>query len=235
MKKLILSVLCLSPLMACESVSSSDVLTSGMYANLEVSADGSGSSRANAVLRVGGASSNVYVDLVDGDTLTVEQGGETVELEKSSVGEFRDYNADFDVDVVDTEFDFAFLRDVDDGAPSSVISLPAQFEITGPEADATISRAEDLTFTWDGGSDDSMRYSMDGDCVFSEGETLEGDEGTYTIPGGVIESLDENEPETCTMELVLRRARSSAVDDGFGEGGTAEGVQVRRLKIVSAP
>jgi hypothetical protein len=235
MKKLICGVLCLSPLIACESVSSTDVLTNGMYANLEVSADGSGTSRANAVLRVGGGSSNVYVDLVEGDTLTVEQDGETVELEKSSVGDFREYNAEFDVDAEGSAFDFAFTRDVDEGAPSSVVVLPAKFEITAPEVDATISRAEDLTFTWDGGSDDAMRYNMDGDCVFSEGETLEGDEGTYTIPGGTIESVDENDPETCSIELVLSRVRAGDVDAGFGEGGNAEGVQVRRLKFVSAP
>ena len=179
MKKLICGVLCLSPLIACESVSSSDVLTSGMYANLEVSADGSGVSRASAILRVGGASSNVYVDLVDGDALTVDQGGELVELEKSSVGEYREYNANFDMDAEDTEFDFAFVRDVDDGAPSSVIALPAKFEITGPEVDTTVSRAEELTFTWDGGGDDLMRYSIDGDCVLSAGETLQGDDGAH--------------------------------------------------------
>ncbi len=235
MKKLICGVLCLSPLIACESVSSTDVLTNGMYANLEVSADGSGTSRANAVLRVGGGSSNVYVDLVEGDTLTVKQGEDTVELEKSSVGDFREYNAEFEVDEEGSAFDFAFTRDVDEGAPSSIVVLPAKFEITAPEVDATISRAEDLTFTWDGGSDDAMRYNMDGDCVFSEGETLEGDEGTYTIPGGTIESVDENDPETCSIELVLSRVRAGDVDAGFGEGGSAEGVQVRRLKFVSAP
>lgn len=235
MKKLICGVLCLSPLIACESVSSTDVLTNGMYANLEVSADGSGTSRANAVLRVGGGSSNVYVDLVEGDTLTVKQGEDTVELEKSSVGDFREYNAEFEVDEEGSAFDFAFTRDVDEGAPSSIVVLPAKFEITAPEVDATISRAEDLTFTWDGGSDDGMRYNMDGDCVFSEGETLDGDEGTYTIPGGTIESVDENEPETCSIELVLSRVRAGDVDAGFGEGGSAEGVQVRRLKFVSAP
>ena len=235
MKKLICGVLCLSPLIACESVSSSDVLTSGMYANLEVSADGSGSSRANAVLRVGGGSSNVYVDLVDGDTLTVKQGEEIVELEKSSVGDFREYNANFEVDEEGSAFDFAFVRDVDEGAPSSVVTLPAKFEITAPEVDASISRAEDLTFTWDGGSDDVMRYNIDGDCVLSEGETLEGDEGTYTIPAGTIEAVDENDPETCSVELVLSRVRAGDLDPGFGEGGNAEGVQVRRLKVVSAP
>ncbi len=235
MKKLIFGVLCLSPLIACESVSSSDVLTSGMYANLDVSADGSGVSRATAILRVGGASSNVYVDLVDGDVLTVEQGDEIVELEKSSVGEYREYITSFDVDAADTEFDFAFVRNVDDGAASSVITLPAKFEITGPEVDTTVSRAEDLTFTWDGGGDDLMLYSMDGDCVLSTGETLQGDEGSYTIPAGTLESVDENAPLTCSAELVLSRVRISEVDQGYGEGGNAEGIQVRRLLLVSAP
>ncbi len=237
MKKLICGVLCLSPLIACESVSSVDVTTNGMYANFEVSADGSGSSRANAVLRVGGPSSNVYVDMAEGDSLSASvDGGEAVEMEKASLGDFKEYNADFDVDVADSAFVFDFNRDVGESALANTVSLPAQFEFTGPEEDATFSRADDdLVITWDGGSDDSIRYMVDGDCISLYSQTLDSDEGSVTVPAADLEAIDENDPETCTVDITVRRVRAGTVAEAFGEGGLAEGVQVRTMSVVSAP
>lgn len=237
MKKLICGVLCLSPLIACESVSSVDVTTNGMYANFEVSADGSGTSRANAVLRVGGPSSNVYVDMAEGDSLSAAMnGGDSVEMEKASLGDFKEYNAEFDLDVEDTEFVFDFLRDAGESAEGNAVSLPAQFAFTGPEEDATFSRADDaLVVTWDGGSDDSIRYMVDGDCISLHSEIADVDEGSITIDAGTLEATDENDPETCTVDITVRRVRGGTVVEAFGEGGLAEGVQVRTMSVVSAP
>ena len=77
LKKLIFGVLCLSPLIACESVSSSDVLTSGMYANLDVSADGSGLRPAQHVSSVGSRRGEgwVYDFAHEADILSVEHSG----------------------------------------------------------------------------------------------------------------------------------------------------------------
>jgi hypothetical protein len=66
----------LAPLVACEAVDSEDVLTSGMYADLAVTNTGS-NTRAAAILRVGGASSNTFVELTGDDSLTLRIGEES--------------------------------------------------------------------------------------------------------------------------------------------------------------
>ena len=51
-------------LVACESVDSTAVTTAGVYADITAMADGSGSTRTTAILKVGGATSNTYLDLI---------------------------------------------------------------------------------------------------------------------------------------------------------------------------
>ena len=68
---------------------------------------------------------------------------------------------------VDTEFAIAFLREVDEGAPSSVVSLPAKFEITEPASDTTFSReTDDITIAWDVTDGAPMRADITGDCFY---------------------------------------------------------------------
>ena len=58
--------LCAGGIVGCQPVDSETVLTSGVYVDLWIHSEGSGSSRARALLRVGGPLSNTVLDL-EGD------------------------------------------------------------------------------------------------------------------------------------------------------------------------
>ena len=237
MRKTGILFLTLATLVACESVESTDVMTSGVYADIEAVAEGDGSTRASAILRVGGADSNTFLELVADDSLTASTGEETQELIEQSIGDYFSYVADFDVDAEDTEFVVAFERTVDEGAPNTTLSLPALFDLTGPEEGVTLSRSEeDITITWESsGTEDEMLWSASGGCFFDASGGIEGDPGTFTIEAGTLESVDEDEPETCEATLVITRSRVGDLDPGYGEGGSVFGKQMRSVDILVSP
>ena len=61
---------------ACESIESSDIRTSGIYANFEAKSNGEGTTLLTANLTVG-QNSNTYLDLVEGDILQASFEDET--------------------------------------------------------------------------------------------------------------------------------------------------------------
>ena len=223
-------------LVACESVDSTTVTTAGLYANITATADGSGSTRTTAILKVGGATSNTYVDLIEPDSLEATQGEETQTMSKVSVGDYREYVADFEVDAVDTEFAIAFLREVDEGAPNSVVQLPAPFELTEPSADTPFSRDEDdIVVSWDVIDDSPMRADITGDCFFADGIDVDVDDGTARFSAASLESYEDMADETCDAVITVWRTRAGDVDPNYGEGGAVSGVQVRSVTVVSGP
>lgn len=223
-------------LSACEAVDSSSVLTDGMYADLTAAADGSGQTLVKAVLRVGGATSNTYVNLEGDDRLTATAGETTLDLEVNALGDYRDYTATFDVEAEDSLFTVAFLRTVDEGAPASTMTLPAPFALAGPAAEDVISRQADITLTWEpAGTNDAMSWRVNGECFFDAYGQVQGDPGTVVIPAGSLESVNEDAPTACEATVTVWRSRAGALDPGFGEGGAVFGQQLRQLTFRSDP
>ena len=139
---------------ACARVDSSDVRTGGVYADLEVTASGDGTSIVIAGLRVGGPQSNTYLDLVDGDTLTAHGGDQSQEMRKarSLLGRVT-YRARFPLEAENSPFRVAFARDAHDpkekecrgeSAPNSFATLPAPFDLDAPRSRRTFSRRSDF-------------------------------------------------------------------------------------------
>jgi hypothetical protein len=223
-------------LVGCETVDSTAVTTAGVYANISAMADGTGTTRTTAVLKVGGATSNTYLDLIDADTLEATSGEETQTLSKVSIGDYREYIADWDGDAVDTEFEVSFLRDVDEGAPSTVVSLPEKFDIVTPSAEVTFSRSEDdILVDWDVTADEPMRVDISGDCFYVDAVDVDVDDGTAGFAAGSLEAYEEQEDETCQATISVWRTRLGDLDPSYGEGGVADGVQVRSITVLSAP
>ena len=75
MKRSVWSSLLLLPTVAlgCASTESQDVRTSGIFATFTATSDGT-TTKAQAVFRVGEASSNTFVNLEFGDSVTVTVG-----------------------------------------------------------------------------------------------------------------------------------------------------------------
>lgn len=220
----------------CESIESTDVMTDAIYADLVATSDGS-STHTAATLRLGGATSNTFVNLQGDDVLSVTAGGETKEMLEGYVGDIYIYNADFELSEADTEFIFSLDRSVDAGAPDSRCTLPEPLDVTAPAGGETFSRElDDLTITWTpSGEQDQIRVTVRGECMWDEVVDVNGDPGTLVITAGTILSLDDDNPAACNATVIVQRRRSGTLDPGYGEGGSIVGVQAREVSFRTDP
>jgi hypothetical protein len=224
-------------LVACESVESEAIRTDAMYADISVQADGSGSATVGATLRVGGVTSNTFVELAGGDQLSAKAGEDSAVLSEQTFWEMHSYSADLPLDAQDTEYIITFDRTIDDSAPASSVTMPAPFDISGPDAGATFSRADDaITITWDAaeGGDD-MIVEVDSDCTVHETFAVQGDPGTFTIEPGDLTAWDSMADSTCSAEISIQRRRAGELDPAYGEGGTIRAIQHRVIEVRIAP
>ena len=227
-------------LLGCESIESTDLLTSGVYADIEATADGSGSTAVKVNLKAGPAS-NTFLDLTGDDKLNATQSDVVKELTRHNNGfDYIWYENSFDTDAEGSNFTVAFERSIDDGAPNSSVSLPAPFSITSPTADDTLSRdGGALTITWEpSGSENDMEISISGDCVTLFTEDLSGDPGTFTLNAGTLSdsnSSDDDDGTNCPLTILVKRKKGGTLDPSYGEGGKISGIQKRSIEIMSTP
>jgi hypothetical protein len=218
--------------LACtESVESTDVKTTGIYPEIEVVADGSGSSDVTVRLKVGGDDSNTFLGLKGEDTLEVSvDDGDPKTMDQSG----NEYRASFNVDAEGTAFTIAFLRgEDDDDAPASTVIMPAPFDMVVAVTEA--SRADDaVDYTWDPVGDGNMATRLSGNCIYSLTDTTP-DDGTSSIAAGEIEAPSSKMDDSCTLSLELTRSQSGDIDSAFTEGGSIVARHVRSDSFTSAP
>ncbi|MCW5803331.1 MAG: hypothetical protein KIT31_13190 [Deltaproteobacteria bacterium] len=220
---------------ACTRTESSDILTSGIYASIGANANGDGTTTVSAQLLLGDPSNLNFVDLTGDDRLIASFEGQDKVMTESILLNIVTHTTSFQSDEADDEFIVDFQRSVDPGAPSSIITLPPPFEIAAPAASS--SRAQAMTLTWSPSSpDDTMRWSLSGDCIELAGATISGDTGTLGLPSGtIVKRAGANVPDSCTVVLQLHRTRVGLVDTHFGRGGTATGEQTRQVTFTTTP
>lgn len=231
MNRWTLLLLPLTALACTETVESSDVRTSGVFPEFRAVADGSGSTRVSARLKVGGDDSNTYLELQDGDRIEVSAGGVTRTLSET---DSHSYTATFDLDEPGTEFVFAFLRsEQDENAPRSAVTLPEPFslQMTTPE----VSRATgQVGFSWDPPASGNLHWDVAGDCVWSDqGDTA--DDGSHNLATDDVRAPTSDAAETCPVQLTVQRGRAGSIDPAFTEGGETVAYQERVQSFTSTP
>jgi hypothetical protein len=213
-----------------EQVDSTDVRTSGIYADIEVLAPGNGKSEVKVDLRVGGPNSNTHLAMKGADKLTATSGAVTKVLGKSG----NVYVTSFDGDAADTQFVFAFIRGPDDtSAPNSSVTLPEPFTISGIAK--TVSRQSGFTATWQAGSKgEPMTWVLRGDCLVAQAGSM-ADAGQTVISASQLIPVVGQEEATCNASFCLERDRPGTLDPAFGEGGVIRAGQSRCAAFLSAP
>ena len=222
-------------LVGCEAVDSSDIRTSGIWADMTVSATGDGTSIVETWLRVGGPLSNTNVDLVEGDSLSVSVSGLSEPLDRVAFGNLIYYIAEVETDAPGEDFVIALDRAADDSAPSSVMSLPEPF--TFEDVSDTVSSDTTLEGRISGLDDAPNRLivAVDGDCIYQHEESVTLDaEGRFEIDGSDLEATDAEDTASCGLEVKVILASDGTVDPAY-EGGSAEGHQVRSLQSSYEP
>lgn len=220
---------------SCESVSSKDVKTSGLFADLEATASGDGKTAVKATLRMGRASLT-FLELSDGDELTASAGGAPITLARRRLLGSTWYEGELPTDAAGTVVRVAFTRAAETSAPDSSVALPAAFSLTGPTANQNVSRgAGPLAVTWQGaGQADELRLGATGSCIDTVSEAaLSGDTGSHQLAAFVPRK--DQEANSCTVTLTLRRVRKGTVDPAFGLGGEFTASVVRKVSVTSTP
>lgn len=219
----------------CVKTSSDNLLTSGIYASIEAESAGTGTTNVSTTLFVGNPINLNFVELAGADQLIASHEGQDKVMTESEILNVIGYHATFQTDAEDATFEVSFIRGVDAGAPSSLMSLPAKFELAPAPSGA--SRNGPLQITWaPAGTADIMAWQVDGDCIEREQETLTGDTGSFTIETGRLRMRQgDGIADTCDITIKVTRSREGDLDRNYGEGGTIFGRQVRTVTLQSTP
>lgn len=217
---------------SCETVDSSGVKTSGLYADLEAEATGDGRTRLKASLKLG-QGSLTFLELAEGDTLIASSGGTDRTMSRTSLFGATWYQADFSGDAADTAFNIALQRTADTSAPSSTVTLPPPFTVAAASTEASRSGGL-LRVTWQPtGTGNGPRLSASGSCIESLSEIALDDTGVVDLPP--FRARQDENNTTCPVTITLERRREGSVDPAYGKGGAFVAKVSRKLTVSSTP
>lgn len=221
-------------LAACTTVESDNILTSGIHAQIAARASGDGTTDVSATLFLGNPANLNFVDLTGDDQLIASHGSDSRVMSETIILNIVGHHAVFPSDLEGDEFVVDFSRSVDGGAPESIASLPAPFEL---DPIAATSRAAALEVSWTpAGSLDAMHWEAIGECIEATSADIVDDTGLASIaPGTLRKRQGTNIPDSCSVTLTVVRSRPGDLDPGYGEGGTIAGEQIRKVMFTSNP
>lgn len=231
MNKLVLVVL----FAGCSTVDSSDILTSGIHAELSASSGGEGSTTVQAVLYLGNPINLNFVQLTGDDQLIASHAGQDKEMAQTTLLNIVSHRASFPTDAEGEQFTISLQRSVDDGAPDSYATLPAKFTLSGPTAPT--SRATAIALTWaPASSTDPMTWQATGDCIDVASGMITADTGSFSVPADTLHKrMGTGIADTCVVTIAVSRTRVGVLDPGYGKGGRMVGVQSRTVTVTSNP
>jgi hypothetical protein len=229
-----------------KDVDSTDVRTSGMYADLSATSRGDGQITVEAKIRVGGSNSSTYAELDGEDRLIASLHGEARTMAKSDSGPSSPYRAVFFTTLGGT-LTISFQRGaLDTSAPDSRIILPDAFspEFVGISPGDSVQRGQPVAVAWDSISTGPVLWQLRGACIKARGGNVI-DEGKLVLRGLDIEpSAQLSDPAvpptlrpapSCDVTLSLQRGVSGYVDPAFREGGSFQASQTFNLSFRSTP
>ncbi len=224
----------------CSSTSSDNVTTEGIHADIDVFANGSGTTVVDAELEVGSDGiGRTSLELVAGDTLTVTANGiqKTMTEDSDVLGRYR-YISSFDFDDAGTMFTVSFSRNNGVSAPNSNVTLPEGFLVQSPVSNDVFSQDQDVPVVWTpSGTSIVPEISVTLTCFttggvgFSDTDpvTLSSDSGAASIPVASLIPIGTHDPaRLCEGEVLLSRARRGNLDPAFGEGGNITAQHIER-------
>lgn len=234
--RLMCSVFSIVVICGCSNTSSENVTTQGIFADIDVFADGSGMTVVTAELEVGsGGIGRTGLELGSGDRLTVLANSiqKTMTEDSSVLGRFS-YTASFDFDDGNTMFTVSFSRDNGINAPNSNVALPDGFVVLSPQSSDIFGTNGTIPIVWmPAGTSIVPTIRVTLSCTRTNGlnissiETvaISGDSGAANLPvAAVMPNAVLDTSRLCEGHIDLTRWRRGTLDPNYGEGGqiTAE-------------
>ncbi len=222
---------------ACSTIDSSDLETSGMIANIEVvRLQSGGGSDVHVSLTAGTLD---FVDLEPGDELKATFGAEEVTLDQGDFLGALSYNGHVAASAQGDVVTVALERADKTPAPDSTVTLPALIDIAAPAASTAFSRADDdITVTVNGeDSDVGATLTWLGDCIDAGSLDIPAGQTSVTINKGTIKKkaqVDANDPDSqpvddnCGITLRVRRESAGSLDGNYKSGSIVAASQATR-------
>lgn len=233
---------------ACGTVESENVKSEGIHADIDVVAEGEGSTYVSARLEVGDDGVlRTTLKMTSGDRLMAYAGGVAQQMSRSkSLLYGTSYVTTFPFAGGGTEFKVSLEREDFTDARNSKVILPAAFTIT-TTPDKTYSDLDDPVKTrWEPRRDDRMKIRYALECVDANGFLHIGkytrsisDRGKHVMT--VAEILAQARRNVydysngCSLTITVMRIRSGKIDRNYGEGGRISALQQRRISATIAP
>lgn len=231
-----------------ETVESEIVKTEGIWAGIDLVADGQ-STDVNVEFNVGGRNGTNLV-LSSGDSVSVVAGDEEIVLQKDNDVFDVDYEGRIQSSISWQQFVVSLNRSSDTSAPNSVVNLPPNFDITFPGNNTTYTEIQPIDILWQESQAQrltskntallsppppSISLSMTADCVDAEGQTIQfshqediDDSGEYTSDFlSSIQGVDLS--KGCDLQIMMEREFGGELDPAFEEGGYIRAKQRRRV------
>jgi len=201
-------------LSGCSSTTSDNVATAGINADIDVFANGSGSTFVDAELEVGDGLGGTSLQLVAGDSLTVTANG----IQKTMTEDASIKNA-----------------------PNSNVTLPEGFVVQSPQSNDVFSLADDVPIQWTPNGttitpdiDVSLSCTTTSGIVFTASRDVatSGDTGVASLPvASVIPIGTLDTTRLCEGEVRFSRWRRGDLDPAYGEGGDITAEHIERAQF----
>lgn len=220
------AVVALATLSGCAQMSSGEVATHDIQANIKVTADGSGDTFVSAELTHDRADWHTYVNLNGGDALHVSAAGRTRTMGESDVFNIVGYGARMPVDRGGTEFQISFDRPAFESAPDSFVRLPRDFVLLPPARSVYDVDRDPVLLEWAGLSRDEMLLSFEGSCISDERYGMTVDTGFFLLEPGMVAPHPSWDGRPCEIRVTAERVRGGQLDAAFAHG-SIEASQLR--------
>jgi hypothetical protein len=171
--------------------------------------------------------------LGEGDQLWAEIGGRRVALGPDPELPSPDYIARFPAVQEGEAYRFRLDRRHGAPAPDSSGVFPAPFDLEPIEGRR--SRARALEVRWTPAASDPMEVQLDGECVALAVFEVQKDRGGFTVPAHGLRRRGRSGPDSCEVELVVRRLRAGRIDPALNANSSLLSGQERSLKFFSVP
>ena len=227
----------------CQSIDSTDVRTSGVYAEFSLTTQSATEAKVDATLWAGGALSNTYLALTGPDHLTAYLGSNAYPMQ-GHTAIYESYSAIIPYPATDTELRVAFERGPDNvSAPGSTVIMPALFALAPTAENPVLARQRCAGIDWAPFDPTQLvSWFVDGACVQLFGEDGADDPVRSRFqpercrsrrrPGRMRNTI--RFPDQCTATADVTKSRVGQVDPGFS-GGTFTASQNRSTTFTSVP
>ncbi len=207
----------------CHQVASKNIPTENMEADIKVVVNGDNVASVSASLKLRDEAF-AYVDLSPGESIFVDAGGDRRAM--SDVGfsyaltmPLLQHSQSMQVSIERAYYASAF---------DSFVTLPQPFELFVTQ-EPSASGSDMIYVEWDQLSDDPMKVTLDGPCLFEHTAYIDSfqDDGVYVVSAGSLDLHRSWDGGSCPVSITVERSRSGVVDSRLS-GGTIEAVQERR-------